>query len=135
MEVKPQTGRETEAALACLEVARDLWPAAAAPLLLSSFSVLALEVARERAPQWPRGLLLGGLTDDWRAGADAVEAWSVHAAAELMSAQGVAEVLDAGYRVMVYTVNDPGRAANLWDWGVDAIITDRPEVLLPLAGA
>ncbi|MBB4286214.1 glycerophosphodiester phosphodiesterase [Roseospira goensis] len=135
IELKPDPGREAETASVCLDVARELWPADAPPLLVSSFSPVALAVAREMTPQWPRGLVLEALTDDWQAGAAAVEAWSVHCAAELLSARGVAEVLDAGYRVMVYTVNDPGRAANLWDWGVDSIITDRPEALLPLAGA
>lgn len=134
IELKADPGLETETAVVCLESARDLWPAAAPPLLISSFSRLALQVARDIAPQWPRGLLIGGLTDDWRAGVESTGAWSLHCAAELLSAQGVAEVLDAGCRVMVYTVNDPGRALNLWDWGVDSIITDRPEALLPLAG-
>ena len=31
---------------------------------------------------------------------------------------------DAGYRVMIYTVNDPGAAARLLDAGVDGIFTD-----------
>lgn len=32
-----------------------------------------------------------------------------------------------GYVVMVYTVNDPARMRVLWNWGVDAVITDRPD--------
>jgi glycerophosphoryl diester phosphodiesterase len=135
IELKPKPGHDRETADISLSVARDLWPPEAPPLLISSFSDPALAVARDLAPQWPRGLLLGGLADDWMERAASVEAWSIHCDAELLNARGVAEVLDAGYRVMVYTVNDPGRAANLWDWGVDSIITDRPEVLLPLAGS
>jgi glycerophosphoryl diester phosphodiesterase len=135
VELKACPGRAAETAAVALDVARVVWPAEAPPLLVSSFDPLALSVARDLTPQWPRGLLLEALTDGWEAAAQAVDAWSVHCAADLLSAQGVAEVLDAGYRVMVYTVNDPGRAANLWDWGVDSIITDRPEALLPLAGA
>ena len=33
-----------------------------------------------------------------------------------------------GYAVMVYTINDPERMAELWGWGVDAVITDVPDV-------
>ncbi|MEO0604356.1 MAG: glycerophosphodiester phosphodiesterase family protein [Myxococcota bacterium] len=35
-----------------------------------------------------------------------------------------------GYLVMVYTINEPRRMRELVDWGVDAIITDRPDVAL-----
>jgi glycerophosphoryl diester phosphodiesterase len=135
MELKSCPGREVETAAVALEVARQAWPEDAQPLLISSFSRTCLDVARQTAPQWPRGLLVEALTDDWRGAAEAVGAWSVHCAADPLGPAGVSEVLDAGYRVMVYTVNDPGRALNLWDWGVHAIFTDRPEVLLPLAGA
>ncbi|MBB4264500.1 glycerophosphodiester phosphodiesterase [Roseospira visakhapatnamensis] len=135
MELKPAPGRDTDTAVVALDVARAMWPAAAPPLLVSSFSRPALRVARDVTPQWPRGLLLGALTDDWRSEAEAADVWAVHADADVIRARDVAEVLDAGYRVMVYTVNDPGRAANLWDWGVHGIFTDRPEVLLPMAGA
>ena len=30
----------------------------------------------------------------------------------------------AGFRVLCYTVNDPQRAQQLFDWGIDSIITD-----------
>ncbi|WP_299442111.1 glycerophosphoryl diester phosphodiesterase [uncultured Rhodospira sp.] len=135
IELKPDPGREADVAAISLEVARGLWPETAPPLLVSSFAPESLAVARDLTPQWPRGLLLGALIDGWSDMAAAVDAWSVHCDAALLNARGAAEVLDAGYRVMVYTVNDPGRAANLWDWGVDSIMTDRPEALLPLAGA
>jgi len=134
MEVKPCPGRDEETAALSLDVARQVWPGDAPPLLISSFSRVALDVARRTAPQWPRGLLLDTITEDWKQAAETVEAWSIHCAADPLTPSRVAEVLDAGYRVMVYTVNDPGRALNLWDWGVHAIFTDQPEVLLPLAG-
>jgi glycerophosphoryl diester phosphodiesterase len=36
----------------------------------------------------------------------------------------------SGYRVNTWTVNDPARARELRDMGVDAIITDKPDVIL-----
>lgn len=134
IEIKAEPDQAAQTAGECLNVARDVWPANAPPPLISSFRPDALRQARDHVPQWPRGLLVEALTDDWSRVAASVEATSIHAAAELMTARQVAEVLDAGYRVVVYTVDDPGRAVNLWDWGVDAIISDRPEALLPLAG-
>ncbi len=135
IEIKADADLAARTAAECLDVVRDVWPATAPPPLVSSFQPDALVMARDRVPQWPRGFLVEALTDDWPRVAAAVGAWSVHAAAELMTPRHVAEVLDAGYRVVVYTVDDPGRAVNLWDWGVNAIISDRPEALLPLAGA
>ena len=33
-----------------------------------------------------------------------------------------------GLRMVVWTVDDPGRISQLADWGVDGIVTNRPEV-------
>jgi glycerophosphoryl diester phosphodiesterase len=40
----------------------------------------------------------------------------------------------AGLGVQVWTVNDVGTARRLIAWGVDALITDRPDLLVPLVG-
>jgi len=37
---------------------------------------------------------------------------------------------DAGLAVLAYTVNEPETAAKLWEWGVDSVFSDRPELLL-----
>lgn len=39
-----------------------------------------------------------------------------------------------GYPVLVWTVNDPARARELVENGVDGLITDAPDALLPVAG-
>src|SRR5580765_91495 len=39
---------------------------------------------------------------------------------------------DAGLGVQVWTVDTPEAARRLMGWGVDALITDRPDVLVPL---
>ena len=36
----------------------------------------------------------------------------------------------AGLRVVVYTENDPEHADLLFEWGVDTVITDRPDLFL-----
>lgn len=38
----------------------------------------------------------------------------------------------AGLRVQVWTVDTEGDANRLLDWGVDALITDRPDVIIPI---
>ena len=36
----------------------------------------------------------------------------------------------AGYLVLAYTVNDPARAAAPFSWGIKAIFTDIPNIML-----
>src|SRR5258708_2039345 len=43
---------------------------------------------------------------------------------ELVSQPLVRQIHDAGKKVMVWTVNDPGEFKKLAEWGADAIITD-----------
>jgi glycerophosphoryl diester phosphodiesterase len=43
----------------------------------------------------------------------------------------VAEVREAGYPLLAYTVNDPGRAHTLFGWGVTSVFSDVPHILRP----
>ena len=44
---------------------------------------------------------------------------------------GKASAVSAGFRLMAYTVNDLPRARELLGWGVDAICTDRIDLIGP----
>jgi len=41
----------------------------------------------------------------------------------------VRAVKDAGYWLFCYTVDDPGRASEILGWGVDALCTDRIDLI------
>jgi glycerophosphoryl diester phosphodiesterase len=47
---------------------------------------------------------------------------------ELVDEHLVSASHDRGLAVLVWTVDDPGRVAELADWGVDGIVTNRPGV-------
>ncbi|GIT76554.1 MAG: hypothetical protein Ct9H300mP31_10850 [Acidimicrobiaceae bacterium] len=47
---------------------------------------------------------------------------------ELVDESMVVAAHQRGLRMVVWTVDDPGRISQLADWGVDGIITNRPEV-------
>lgn len=51
----------------------------------------------------------------------------------IVDEQLVNETHERGLDLMVWTVNDPDRAAQLRDWGVDALCTDNPAAMLHLA--
>ena len=53
----------------------------------------------------------------------------------VVSARFVEYAHDAGLGVQVWTVDTPEAARRLLAWGVDALITDRPDVIVPLVAA
>ena len=130
IEIKPTTGQEAPTGKAIALAARELWHDRTPPLL-SSFSLDALEAAMQAAPELPRGLLLDEWHDDWRALTQALECVSIHLNHRLLDAERTAEIKQAGLRILVYTVNQPERARLLLDWGVDAICTDRIDIIGP----
>lgn len=50
----------------------------------------------------------------------------------VVSPRFVADAHRAGLGVQVWTVNEPSDAERLLGWGVDALITDRPDLMVPL---
>jgi glycerophosphoryl diester phosphodiesterase len=50
----------------------------------------------------------------------------------IVSPRFVAHAHRAGLKVQVWTVNTESDARRLLDWGVDAVITDRPDIMVPL---
>jgi glycerophosphoryl diester phosphodiesterase len=135
IEIKPCPGREVETAAAVVACLRQSWPKGRPWPLLSSFARDSLAVARDAAPEIPRGLLLWGKPADWSAAARSLDCASVHCAAEDMTPEWAAEIGRLGYGLAVYTVNDVALAARLRRWGVDSIITDDPAALLGAAAA
>ncbi|MFC3530938.1 glycerophosphodiester phosphodiesterase [Vogesella facilis] len=132
VEIKPCPGREAETGREVARLAAELWQGHPAPPLLSSFAWEALLAARDAAPQLPRGWLIEEQWPaDWPARLAELQAVSLHSDHLLLTAERVAAVRAAGYRVLAYTVNDPARAAELRQWGVDGIFTDALDVIRP----
>ncbi len=124
VEVKPTPGQEIETGAQVALDAAWLWSGASVPPLLSSFSYEALMAAKDAAPQLARGWLAKELTpEDWPRLA-ALEAVSFHTDHRNLARADIAKLHDAGYRVMVYTVNDVATAEELLEAGVDGIFTD-----------
>ncbi|AYH42374.1 glycerophosphodiester phosphodiesterase [Azoarcus sp. DN11] len=131
LEIKPSHGTDTETAERVVRRARTLWAAEPGAVLLSSFSERGLEVAASVAPALRRGLLVGAVPADWLARCRRLRAAALHVDHRHLDADRIAAVREAGLWVVTYTVNDPERAARLFEWGVDCVITDRPDVVRP----
>ncbi len=99
--------------------------------LLSSFDGEALRAARAAAPDLPRGFLLDRIPADWPDRLVDVGCVALHTNHRHLSRAQARAVKDAGYWLFCYTINDPARARELFDWGVDAFCTDRIDVIAP----
>ncbi len=137
MEIKPAPGYDIEtggtvariaAGMFANEMAAGRWSAVP---LLSSFSELALEAAREVAPEVPRALLMSELPPDWERRVQALGAVAVHVNHRHLTRELALAVKGAGYALFCYTVNEPARARELLGWGVDAFCTDRIDLIGP----
>lgn len=98
-------------------------------LLITSFRPASINQVR-RNGGFPTGLLTVAvdkpaelLNQTANEGHTAINPWDHVVTPELISASH-----DAGLRVNVWTVNDEARMGELAAWGVDGIITDRPDV-------
>jgi len=135
LEIKPTPGAELRTGrVVAAEVAR-LWPGDAVPPLLSSFRPEALLGARETAPALPRALLVDTLWTGWFEMARSLGCVAVITNFQVMSAELLGQLHEAGMRGLVYTVNDPSVAAWLLGMGIDGIVTDAVDRFSPAAGA
>ena len=137
IEIKPAPGHEIEtgavvARIAAAMFADEIDAGASQRLpLLSSFSEVALEAARDAAPELPRACLMSELPPDWDRRAREVGALAIHTNHRHLTPVQAREVKAAGFGLFCYTVNEPARARELLGWGVDAFCTDRIDLIGP----
>jgi glycerophosphoryl diester phosphodiesterase len=101
----------------------------AGSVLLSSFSLGALRAAQAAAPEVPRALLVQTIPDDWERQLHTLAAVALHVDARSLNAAQAKAVKRAGFGLLCYTVNQPEHARVLRCLGVDAICTDRPDLI------
>jgi len=126
--------RHAELATAVMAELRKFWPAAKPKPLISSFELECLRTAHAVAPEFPRGYLIWGREVDWLAKARGVAAATMNIDNDHATQPWMTELKQAGYGVLVYTVNAPERAARLIEWGADGVFTDAPGAVLARLG-
>jgi len=131
VEIKPARGFERETALAVAKLASEVWRGASPAPLLSSFEPVSLETARAVAPALDRGYLTDRIEPGWDETARALGCVSVHCNSRYLTESQADEVRSAGYWLLCYTVNEPAIARRLFSWGIDAIFTDRLDLIPP----
>jgi glycerophosphoryl diester phosphodiesterase len=131
VEIKPAKGHARATGMAAAQAAAAAWGAGGAAPLLSSFDPDALDAARESVPELARGLLVERIPADWRRRLERHGCVSLNCDQAHLREADARAVRAAGYRLLCYTVNDPENARRLFGWGVDAIFTDRLDVIGP----
>ncbi|HZZ91097.1 MAG TPA: glycerophosphodiester phosphodiesterase [Usitatibacter sp.] len=124
IEIKPTPGFDWRTGTRVALEAQQLWSGSASKPLFTSFSFEALMAAKEAAPDIPRGWLIPRFTDaDWKRLED-LEAVALVTDHRRFPVSEIERVKTAGYRVMVYTINDADVAQQYLDAGIDALVTD-----------
>ena len=127
VEIKPCAGREDATGRIVAGLLNEEWPAALPIPLISSFNLETLKAARDVAPNIPCALAVSTIPQDWREQLVDVGSNALHCDHKHLLIGQVLEVLDAKCALRCFTVNEADRARTLYDWGVEAVITDNPE--------
>ncbi len=96
-------------------------------LLFSSFSVTALQEIKDVLPNIKRGLLWEEMPDNAFALLESLDAYSVHCDYRFLHETQARTIKDKGYAIYCYTPNNPMDVQSFWVWGVDMMITDKPD--------
>jgi glycerophosphoryl diester phosphodiesterase len=131
VEIKPSHGFDEETGKAVALACRELWQGSALKPVLSSFSLAALRAAIQTVPELPYGYLVDDIPPQWTATMRELKCISLHCNEKKLTRDVAAAIKDAGYGLLTWTFNDPQRARELFGWGVDAIFTDRLDVIGP----
>ena len=92
--------------------------------MLSSFSVEALEAARDAAPELPRGYLVSTIPQYWRETMQRLGCVALHCNYQALTRELAAEIHGAGYAILLWTVNKPETARQMFALGADCLVTD-----------
>ncbi|MDX8123480.1 glycerophosphodiester phosphodiesterase [Janthinobacterium sp. GMG2] len=137
IEIKPAPGFDAQTGTVVARATRDHFAQeiAAGELLplLSSFSIEALQEARQAAPELARGWLVEQIPSDWAKKAKELDVVAIHCDHQQLTPELAREVKEAGYGLFCYTVNTPERASELLAWGVDGFCTDRIDIIPSMA--
>jgi glycerophosphoryl diester phosphodiesterase len=131
VEIKPAAGHERATGAAVARMTSELWRGAALAPVMSSFSLAALEAAREAAPEARLGYLVDEVPPDWDSAMKRLGCVALHCNQAKLTAAQAAAVHAAGYGLLCWTVNDPITARRLLAWGVDCLVTDALKVIGP----
>ena len=134
VEIKPAQAHERRTGEAVARMTRELWRGAPLAPLLSSFSIDALAAARSVAPELPRGYLVDGIPADWQETMKRLGCVALHSNFRALNGKIAADIHEAGYAILLWTVNEPAEARRLLAIGANCLVTDALDRIGPEFG-
>jgi glycerophosphoryl diester phosphodiesterase len=139
IEIKPAPGFEQATGYAVAALTRRIFQSELAMHIVgvndallpifSSFSMDALLAAKDAAPDIPRAYLVDIVPPDWHQQLNLLDATGLYTNHKHLTLEQTQAIKQTGFGLLCYTVNDPMRVRELFSWGVDAICTDRIDLI------
>lgn len=129
IEIKPATGQQEATVAAVLNILNRVWPESKKLPLLSSFEIDIIRLCRNFAPEIPLALVFDTLPDNWRKLANEINCYSIHLNHKKITQAHIQEIKESDILIFAYTVNSKRKAKKLFSMGVDAIFSDKPDLL------
>lgn len=127
IELKPSGNSAMQTTLTVIDQIKEHWPADKKPPLISSFNSQCINLAHQFAPEYPRALLVSEWSNDYIDLAREYGCVGINLNyQDLLSAEIVQTIKQAGFFTYAYTVNSVDLAKELDALGVDGIFSDNP---------
>lgn len=129
IELKPTSENLEQTTVAVLSHLNCFWPSNKPLPLISSFDMEALILCRGLSPELPIGMLMHHWQENWPKQAKQLDCYSIHLNERIATQKRIHAMKSQGYQVYVYTVNRKAQALKLFQYGVDAVFSDYPDLL------
>ncbi len=129
LEIKPTLGKEVETAEKSIAILNQIWPVLERPPMISTQSEICLKVVHQIAPELCLGTVIHEWNEPWQQWLTDYGCQSVSVNHLILSPEKVIELKKYVKYVLAYTVNEPWRAHELFEWGVDSVFSDKPDLL------
>ena len=105
------------------------WPDDLPTPLISSESIHCLKALHNQKMHWPSAYITSKERGDWKKAVEEFGCQSLHIDHHFLSQRWIKQIKDRGLYIAAYTINDRERALQLFDWGIDSIFSDDPQLL------
>lgn len=129
LEIKPTPGKEAETAEKSIAIVKEIWPTAESPPMISTQSEICLRIVHQIAPEYCLGTVIHDWNEPWQQWLTDYACQSVSVNHQILSPEKIVELRKYVKYVLAYTVNEPWRAHELFEWGVDSVFSDKPDLL------
>jgi len=128
VEIKAQIGKEELTVKKVLDILDVYWNNKN-QVLISSFSLVILNLVRQYSKERALGFLMDEWDDQWEAVCDRLNCITVNVNNGILNPENVALIKKSQRLLLAYTVNDSVRAKELFSWGVDGVFSDVVKLL------